>query len=41
MVECVQPLTKIDLSKLPFMSSTVGTVAGLPDCRVTRQVPII
>lgn len=36
MVECVQPLTKIDLSKLPFMSSTVGTVAGIPDCRVTR-----
>lgn len=36
MLECVQPLTKIDLSKLPFMSSTVGTVAGIPECRLTR-----
>jgi len=36
MVDCLQPLTKVDLSKLPFMSSQVGTVASIPDCRITR-----
>lgn len=36
MVECLQPLTKVDLSKLTFMSSQVGTVASIPDCRITR-----
>jgi len=36
MMTCLQPLTNIDLSKLGFMSSTVGVVAGIEGCRVTR-----
>jgi len=36
MTACLQPLTNIDLSKLVFMSSAVGTVAGIEGCRVTR-----
>ena len=36
MMACLQPLTNIDLSKLGFMSSTVGVVAGIAGCRVTR-----
>jgi len=36
MMACLQPLTSIDLSKLGFMSSTVGVVAGIEGCRVTR-----
>jgi len=33
---CLQPLTDIPLSTMGFMTSTVGTVAGVPNCRVTR-----
>lgn len=36
MMTCLQPLTNIDLSKLGFMSSTVGVVAGIEGCRLTR-----
>ena len=36
MMACLQPLTSIDLSKLGFMTSTVGVVAGIEGCRVTR-----
>ncbi len=33
----LQPLLKnIDLSKLSFMSSAVGTLAGVESCRITR-----
>merc|ERR1719516_288035 len=36
MTSCLQPLTNIDLSKLGFMTSAVGEVAGVKECRVTR-----
>ena len=36
MSSCLQPLTNIDLSKLGFMTSAVGEVAGVKECRVTR-----
>jgi len=36
MMSCLQPLTNIDLSKLGFMTSAMGSVAGIEDCRVTR-----
>eukprot|EP00091_Calanus_sinicus_P013269 TRINITY_DN29488_c0_g1_i1.p1 TRINITY_DN29488_c0_g1~~TRINITY_DN29488_c0_g1_i1.p1 ORF type:complete len:253 (-),score=58.23 TRINITY_DN29488_c0_g1_i1:73-831(-) len=36
MMTCLQPLTNIDLSKLGFMTSTVGVVAGIEGCRITR-----
>lgn len=26
----------VDFAKLSFMSGTVATVAGIPDCRITR-----
>lgn len=32
----LQPLVTIDLSKLYFMDSRVGTVCGVPDCRISR-----
>jgi len=35
MMECLQPLTNIDLKSLAFMNSRVGQVAGI-ECRVTR-----
>ncbi len=37
MTEVLQPgLEKLDLSKLYFMHSAVGTLFGIPNCRVTR-----
>ena len=36
MMSCLQPLTGLDLARLGFMSSMVGTVAGIVGCRVTR-----
>jgi len=36
MMACLQPLTSIDLSRLGFMTSAVGAVAGIEGCRVTR-----
>jgi len=36
MMEALQPLTKIDLSKLGFMTRAVGEVAGIQNCIVTR-----
>lgn len=35
-VALVQSISNLDLSKMPFMTSSVGTVAGVVDCRVTR-----
>lgn len=32
----LQPLTDVDLSHLYFMESTLATVAGVPNCRITR-----
>ncbi|VEN36320.1 unnamed protein product [Callosobruchus maculatus] len=34
--EALQKLTSTDLSSLYFMTSTVGDVAGVKDCRITR-----
>lgn len=34
--ECLQKLTNVDLSKLYFMNSTLGSVAGVDTCRITR-----
>jgi aminomethyltransferase len=36
MVQLLQSETDIDLSKLYFMQSAIGTVFGVPNCRVTR-----
>jgi aminomethyltransferase len=36
MVSLLQDETDIDLSKLYFMQSAIGTVFGVPNCRVTR-----
>merc|ERR1712168_156491 len=36
MMKVLQPLVNEDLSKLGFMQSFVGKVAGIEDCRVTR-----
>ncbi|CAJ0591619.1 unnamed protein product [Cylicocyclus nassatus] len=36
MAKVLQPETDIDLSKLTFMTTTIGKVFGIPDCRVTR-----
>jgi len=36
MASALQPLTDIDLSNLTFMTSRIGTVAGVENCRVTR-----
>merc|ERR1719201_2477653 len=35
MIQCLQPLTDLQLDKLSFMHSAVARVAGI-DCRVTR-----
>merc|ERR1712210_57959 len=35
MIQCLQPLTNLQLDKLSFMHSAVARVAGI-DCRVTR-----
>lgn len=36
MSQVLQQGLKEDLSKLTFMTSTLATVFGIPDCRVTR-----
>ncbi|KAK7102867.1 aminomethyltransferase, mitochondrial-like [Littorina saxatilis] len=36
MTKALQPLVNFDLSKLPFMTSTLGSVAGVQNCRVSR-----
>lgn len=36
MSQVLQEGLKEDLSKLTFMSSTLATVFGVPDCRITR-----
>jgi len=36
MMECLQPLTDINLKTLAFMTSSEGQVAGIQGCRVTR-----
>lgn len=32
----LQSLTNVDLSRLRFMTTTIGHVAGVDDCRITR-----
>ena len=32
----LQPVTDVDLSRLHFMTSTMATVCGVPNCRITR-----
>lgn len=32
----LQPLVSVDLGHLYFMDSTIGTVAGVSGCRITR-----
>lgn len=36
MKEIVQPVVNFDLSSLPFMSTHVGEVCGVHNCRITR-----
>ena len=36
MTKVLQPGLTFDLSTLPFMKSTVTSVFGIPDCRITR-----
>ena len=36
MSKALQPLVDVDLSTLPFMTSSVATILGVKDCRVTR-----
>lgn len=36
MARVLQEGLKDDLSKLTFMTSTLATVFGVPDCRITR-----
>lgn len=36
MAQVLQAGVKDDLSKLTFMTSTLTTVFGIPNCRVTR-----
>ena len=36
MSQVLQPEVDTDLSKLPFMRSTLATVFGVAGCRVTR-----
>lgn len=36
MTELLQPLVNVDLSKLSFMTTMLGTVLDVPDCRITR-----
>jgi len=35
-MEVLAPLVSLDLEKMPFMSGTEATIAGIDDCRVTR-----
>ena len=32
----LQDLTNVDMSKLKFMTTAVGSVAGVDNCRITR-----
>jgi len=36
MAQVLQPGVNVDLSSLHFMHSTMATVFGVPDCRVSR-----
>ncbi|VDK18878.1 unnamed protein product [Anisakis simplex] len=36
MKKLLEKETDFDLSKLYFMNSTIGSVCGIPDCRITR-----
>ena len=36
MAKALQPGVDVDLTKLTFMTSTLATVFGVPDCRITR-----
>ena len=36
MVAALQPLTDLDLSTLPFMTSQLATICGVQGCRITR-----
>ena len=36
LAKALQPGVDVDLTKLTFMTSTLATVFGVPDCRITR-----
>nr|ACO15257.1 Aminomethyltransferase, mitochondrial precursor [Caligus clemensi] len=36
MLEILQPLTDVDLGRLKFMWTSLGSVCGVPNCRITR-----
>ena len=36
MAKALQPGVDFQLEKLPFMTNTLATVFGVPDCRITR-----
>lgn len=36
MTKALQPGLSVDLNNLPFMTSVVTSVFGIPECRVTR-----
>lgn len=36
MTKVLQPGINLDLGQLPFMTSALTSIFGIPDCRITR-----
>jgi aminomethyltransferase len=34
--QLVEAISKVNMTAMPFMASTMGSVAGVEDCRITR-----